>query len=178
MDTIELLTIPHKRIRSLIIKEYLSKHSYKGCVCFSCGNASDALKKVGINTIAIADNGDFIANRWFTPGEVYEIFTNYFDATSGHLPIELMNQIALYYREHLKDLPEINYIPSGSGETLVCLKIAFPNKKFIAVYNLDKTTEYDSECILNDLVKALAADIIYYNEDNILNFKEKKYEII
>lgn len=157
---VNLLQLENKKIRSEVIKEYLKDKNYKGVVCFSCGNASRELKNVGLNVIDISPTGDLIPNKWYKPSEVYEIFKDYFDATSGHLSIELMQLIGEAYKNILGELPKINYIPSGSGETLVCLKLAYPNKDFIAVYNLDKATEYNENATLNNLVKILAKGII------------------
>jgi hypothetical protein len=61
------------------------------------------------------------------------------------------------------ELPDVVYVPSGSGETLVCLKLAYPEKKFIAVYNLDAATEYSPRCPLNDFVKVMAEDRIFHS---------------
>ena len=155
-----LLRFEHKKIRAEVIKEYLKDKNYRGVVCFSCGNASRELKNVGLNVIDISVNGDLIANRWFKPSEVHEVFKDYFDATSGHLSIELMQLIGQAYKETLGDLPDINYIPSGSGETLVCLKLAYPDKNFVAIYNLDKATEYSEDATLNTMVKVLAKEVI------------------
>ena len=166
---IELLRFEHKKLRAQVIKEYLSKSTrYKGVVCFSCGNASRELKNAGLNVIDISPTGDFIANRWFTPSEIREVFPDYLDATSGHLSMELMNMIAeRFYIELNGVLDDVNYVPTGSGETLVCLKLAFPEKKFVAVYNLDEATEYSDDCVLNDLVKLLASEIIYEPDKEI-----------
>ena len=165
---IELLRFEHKRIRAEVIKEYLKDKTYKGVVCFSCGNASRELKNIGLNVIDISPKGDFIANRWFEPGEINEIFKEYFDATSGHLSMELMNKIAdRFYIELNGVLDDVNYVPTGSGETLICLKLAFPDKKFVAVYNLDEATEYSDNCVLNNLVKLLADEIIYEPDKEI-----------
>ena len=158
-----LLRFEHKRIRAEVIKEYLANKSYKGVICFSCGNASRELKKVGLNVIEISPHGDFIPNKWFNPSEIAEMFTNYFDATSGHLDITLMELIGKAYKEKLGNLPNPCYVPSGSGETLVCLKLAYPNIDFIAVYNLDFATEYSDNAPLNKLVKLLAKEIIMNN---------------
>lgn len=159
---IELLRFNHKQLRAEVIKEFLKDKNYKGVVCFSCGNASKALKDIGLNTIDISTKGDLIANRWFEPSEVNEIFKDYFDATSGHLSIELMNKIAdRFYIELNGILDDTVYVPTGSGETLVCLKLAFPEKHFVAVYNLDDATEYSPDAVLNSLVELLASKIIY-----------------
>ena len=159
-----LLRFPHKKIRSKVIKDYLKDKNYNGIVCFSCGNASRELKNVGLDIIDISPNGDLIANHWFTPGEILHKFNNYFDATSGHLSIELMMLIGKAYKEYLGELPDLNYIPTGSGETLICLKLAYPNKKFVAVYNLDDATLYDNNAILNELVEIMTEEIIFFDK--------------
>lgn len=156
----KLLKFDNKFIRAQVIKKFLINKKYDGVVCLSCGNATKALKKVGLYTIDISPNGDFNANRWFTPSEINTIFPTYFDATSGHLSLEVMQLIGEAFKEQLGELPDVNYVPTGSGETLVCLKLAYPNKKFIAVYNLDDATKFDDKATLNSLVNILAIEII------------------
>ena len=157
---VELLRFPHKRIRAQIIKQYIEGR-YKKAVCFSCGNAAMALEDAGVKTLHIGEHGVLKPQKWFTQAEIHEMFPDYFDATSGHLPAELMNMLANAYKNYLRELPPEVYVPTGSGETLVCLKTAFPAVDFVAVYNLDKATEYGESCPLNALVKALAMDVIF-----------------
>lgn len=157
----ELLRFPNKAIRATAIRKYMNKYGYQYAVCFSCGHASDELRKAGVPTLAIAPNGDLEAKRWFPQGEVANTFKGFFDATSGHLPMELMEIIGQEYRAYLGEIPEYNYIPSGSGETLVCLKMAYPGKRFCAVYNIDDATRYDEENPLNAIVAAIAEKIIF-----------------
>lgn len=159
---VNLLKIENKKIRANVIKEYLKDKKYDGVVCFSCGNATRELKKVGLNVIDISPNGDFIPNKWFTPSRVKQTFPTYFDATSGHLTIEVMQLIGEAFKKALGDIPQTNYVATGSGETIVCLKLAYPNKDFIAVYNLNEATKYESEATLNTLVKIISKDIIFY----------------
>ena len=144
----KLLKIDNKRIRSEVIKKYLNNKNYKGVVCFSCGNATRELKKVGLNVIDISPKGDLIPNRWYKPSEVTETFVSYFDATSGHLSIELMQLIGEAFKKELGDIPNTNYVATGSGETITCLKLAYPDKDFIAVYNLNDATKYEDEATL------------------------------
>lgn len=151
-----MLVFNAKPIRSRVIKRYMQAIKVDRAVCFSCGNASKALKEEGIDTLDISCTGDLIANRWFTPAEVAERFKGYFDATSGHLPLHLMVAIANEFKKHLGELKESSYeVPTGSGETIICLKIAYPHINFIGVYNLGAPTEFSSEAPLNDVVKAL-----------------------
>lgn len=163
---VNLLQLENKKIRSAVIKEYLKDKNYDGVVCFSCGNATRELKNVGLNVIDISPHGDFIPNRWFTPSEVKKYFPTYFDATSGHLTIEVMQLIGAAFKQALGDLPQTNYIASGSGETITCLKLAYPDKDFIAVYNLNEATQFEAEATLNTLVSIIAKDIIYADDNN------------
>lgn len=162
MKKINLLKFPHKKIRAEVIKEFLADKDYKGVVCFSCGNASRELKKVGLNVIDISPTGDLVSIKWFQPSQVKKMFTDYFDGTSGHLSMELMLKVAEAYKKYLGELPNTNYVPTGSGETLVCLKLAYPEKDFIAVYNINSATDYSSNAVLNKLVECLAKEIIMF----------------
>lgn len=157
----DLLRFPHKKLRSHAIKEYMEAAGYERAVCFSCGNAARELENAGVNVLHIGEKGDLTPNRWFTPYEIASTFKGYFDATSGHLPPDLMIVLGAVYKEHLKKLPDTVYLPTGSGETLVCLKLAFPDTQFVAVYNLDKATQYDENCVLNKYVEIMASKIIF-----------------
>lgn len=153
----------NKKIRAEVIKEYLQGKKYDGVVCFSCWNATRELKNVGLNVVDISPNGDFIPNKWFKPSEVKQVFPTYFDATSGHLPMEVMQLIGEAFRLELGSLPyEPLYVPTGSGETIVELKLAFPDHEFIAVYNLNNATKYEEEATLNTLVKIIAKKVLFY----------------
>lgn len=157
----ELLRFPHKAIRAKVILQYMLQNGIKKAVCYSCGNASRALKMAGVDVLDISPDGDMVSQRWFQPSEIKKWFPDCLDATSGHLSVELMAQVAQAYREYLFNLPKVNYVPTGSGETIVCLKMAFPEKKFVAVYDIDEATAWSAEAVLNDLVKAVADRVIY-----------------
>ena len=158
----KFLDFPNKYLRSLAIKEYLEKRNMDKVVCFSCGNATKQLKKVGLDVLDISPNGDLLANRWFTGTDVAYYFNDRFNATSGYLSFEVMLLIAEKFKKYLyKKIKQTNYIHCGSGETIVCLKMAFPNKDFVAVYdNSLSATKYDKEAPLNKLVEILAKDVI------------------
>ncbi len=146
-----------KRLRAMTIEEYIGRN--KKCLCFSCGNASESLRRLGFDVLDISPTGDLIANRWFSIQEIREIFPNHFDATCGHLSIELMNRLSNIYRDYYKSIFEYTneiIVPTGSGETICCFALAFPNKKFIARYNIDESTQYHEEAPLNKLVEQLA----------------------
>lgn len=156
------LVFPNKQIRAKVICDYLLNMPYRGCVCFSCGNASAALKAIGLDVIDISPTGDLLANRWWTQGDIARTWPDRFDATSGHLPISLMQKIGVAFAQHLNGLLDPIYeVPCGSGETLVCLKLAYPGIEFIAVYdNSEKATQYSAQAPLNGLVKLLAKEVI------------------
>lgn len=155
------LEFPNKQIRAQAIKEYLPLTGKTKVVCFSCGNATRALINAGVKTLAIAPEGDFIANRWFTQAEIASMFPDYFDATSGHLPMELMKEIGARFKNYLGTLDGEYMVPTGSGETIVCLKLAYPGVKFYAKYNLNEATEYSIYAPLNEMVEIMADGVEY-----------------
>lgn len=157
---VKLLRFPHKRIRAQVVRKYM-EGVYTRAVCFSCGNAATELEKAGVDVLHIGAHGVLAPNKWFTQAEIKHTFPEYFDATSGHLPMELMDALGKAYAEHLGALPETVYVPSGSGETVVCLKLAYPHTHFVAVYNIDEATEYSPGCPLNALVRLLCDDIVF-----------------
>ena len=155
-----LFRFPNKQIRAQAIKDYMNANGINKAVCFSCGNASKSLKDVGVEVLDISPRGDLQPLRWFTQGEIKTTFPDRLDTTSGHLPMELMILIGQYFKDYLKELPEEINLPTGSGETLVELKLAFPDAKINAIYNLDSATEYSDQAPLNALVKLLANKVI------------------
>jgi len=157
----ELFNFPHKQIRAAVIRQYMAENGFVKAVCFSCGNASRALREAGVDTLDISPAGDLSPGRWFTQAEIQRTFPGMFDATSGHLPAELMTRIAGAFRAHLGPISGHIYLPTGSGETLIELKMAYPELIITAVYGLDKATEYSTQAPLNALVRALASDIIF-----------------
>lgn len=158
----KMLQFPHKKIRSSIIKEYMAEAGYDKAVCFTCGNAGRELRQAGVDTVIIGGGGDMMPSRWLTTAEVHRIFPQHFDATSGHLNVDLMRRIGRAYRDYLGDLPPVVELPCGSGECLVCLKMAYPDVQFIAEYDvvgLEGPTEYNAQGPLNPLVALLANEI-------------------
>ena len=160
-----LFRFENKRLRAVAVKRYMEEHGYDKAVCFSCGNASRELRKAGIDTLDISQSGDMLALRWFSIGEVREQFPGHFDATSGHLPMDCMLEIAECFKEELGELTGEIALPTGSGETLVCLKLAYPELHVTAVYDLDDATEYSAEAPLNALVELLADNVVHGGEN-------------
>lgn len=151
-----------KRIRAEVIKDFIERNDIPFAVCFSCGNSSTYLRKAGVTLLDISPQGDLTSNRWFSMNEIRQLFPMAFDATSGHLPTDLMREIAVRMRNELTFDTDTEYtIPSGSGETVVCLKMAFPNINFIPQYdNSDPSTEYNDEAPLNEVVRAMFNKIV------------------
>jgi len=139
-----------KKIRARVVANYLRSIGKPKCVCFSCGNASRELKLVGLDVIEVIR-----PPRWYSLAEI-QLEYGVFDATSGHLPMPLMLDICNKLYLKLRSFPDVEYLPTGSGETFVCLKMAFPKSKIYAVRNLDEATEYNPQAPLNRLVEALA----------------------
>lgn len=147
------LEFPNKTIRSQVVLDYAINAGYQGIVIYSCGNASNELIKLAQGQIEIiAPQSD----TWLSQEEIAKKYRGYFDATSGHLPLFLMQRISNEYRAWFDDrggLPSGNLVvPTGSGETIVCLQIAYPDRSFVAQYNVDRGSQYNDEAPLNDFV--------------------------
>lgn len=163
-NNIDILKIENKKIRSRVIKKYLDSIGENKVVCFSCGNATRELKKVGLDVIDVSPNGILLPNCWFRSNDFAHYFPNFFNATSGYLPLDLMYDIGIEFKKELGDIKSPVYVASGSGETLVCLKLAYPDVDFIAVYdNSNIATTYDADSPMHPLIKLLAKDIIINN---------------
>lgn len=91
-----------KRIRAEVVWAYMKRCNIAYAVCFSCGNASLYLREAGVPLLDISPHGDLMANRWFTMEEIRQRFPQAFDATSGHLPADLMEDIAERLKKELK----------------------------------------------------------------------------
>lgn len=147
-----------KRIRAQVIREYMERNGIAWAVCFSCGNASRALRDAGVRVLDISPSGDLQARRWFTQEEIRRLWPACFDATSGHLPADLMLAIAARLRQRYEGefQPGREYqVAAGSGETILCLALAFPDCDFIPVYNnLCPATQRDPGAPLGAFVRA------------------------
>lgn len=161
MKKIQTLTFQQRKaLRAIVIRKHVQQARYEGVVCFSCGNASLALQDEGLYVVDICPSGSLIAGKWWYATDIHRAFPHLFDATSGHLPVELLNKIAKTYRGFLGDLQSIEYnVPTGSGETIVALCIAYPHIAFNAVYNVGKGTTFEPNAPLNSLVELLAKTV-------------------
>ncbi len=148
----KLANLNQKQIRAAVIARYVKNAGYRGVVAFSCGNATAALREAGLWVLDISPDGMLApTEKWWTPAEIHAAFPDLFDATSGHLPMYLMIEIARELKSTLGKLPEAEYeVPTGSGETIACLRLAYPSITFTPICGIGKGTEYDSRAPLND----------------------------
>lgn len=135
-ETTQPLHFPHKQIRARVIADFVRAAGYRGVVVFTCGNAANTLRDEGLDVTEVGPKGDLKTDKWWTLAEIHRAWPDLFDATSGHLTVPLMGDIAKAYCAHLGDLPAGRYsVPSGSGETVTCLRIAYPLLTFDPTYN-------------------------------------------
>ena len=169
----DVLRFPNKQLRARAIEKYVVAAGYGGVVVFTCGNAAQALRERFAETrsilkvVEVGPRGHLKTDKWWTPAEIHATWPELFDATSGHLPLPLIMEVAKEFRNHFVDLDgcvrsntmlaPINgrqyYVPTGSGETIVALQMAFPDVLFAAVYdNNNPSTTRDPEAPLNKFV--------------------------
>ena len=144
-----------KRIRAWVIREYLDNAGRRQVVCFSSGNAAQQLRVAGLDVVEVGPCGVLQSERWWTPAQIARVWPDRFDATSGHLPLTLMLDLAREYQQRLQTQvgpSAIHYIPTGSGETILCLRWAFPLTRFLPLYNVGPGTEWNAKAPLNGLV--------------------------
>jgi hypothetical protein len=148
-----VLRFPQKQIRSRVIKDYVRAARYRGVVVFSCGNSAAALREQGLDVLEVGPRGDLKTEKWWSHAEIHRTWPDRFDATSGHLAVPLMWDIAKAFRAHLGELEDALYtVPSGSGETIFCLRGAYPLLDFEAAYDDKPETRRDPDAPLNPFV--------------------------
>lgn len=154
-----LLIFPHKQLRAQVIYAYAKEAGYPGIVLLSCGNASKAMGEVSDGTVEIVKPEP---DHWLTNEEIAQQWPGYLDATSGHLPLWLMVRIAAHFKAWFDangGLGNGRYlVPTGSGETIVCLLLAYPDTfshSFTALYNFNKGSEFEPNAPLNPVVETL-----------------------
>jgi len=156
------INILEKKIRSKIIKEYIKKVGINKVVCFTCGNATQFMRDEGIDVLSLGENEDLNPCYWWTQEKINKTFKNYFNATSGDLPLFLMYKIANKLKKELGNYKS-GKIKIGSGETALCLKLAFPKAKIELYRDGNKETIYSPKANLNQLLKIL------YPKTNVFN---------
>lgn len=152
------LQIDAKAIRARLIAQHLQRagRMHQGVVCFTCGNAAAALRAQGLHVVEIGPAGDLMPTRWWQPAEIARAFPTHFDATSGHLPWPLIDQLAREMEAYIGQLSGQVVVPSGSGETAVAVALAFPDVRVIAEYNnAHPATSYSCAAPMNALVERL-----------------------
>lgn len=155
-----ILHPPAKRLRAAAIAAYVREAGYRGVVAFSCGHATAELKRTGLYVVDISPVGDLAPTRWWTPAEVHRAFPDLFDATPGHLPAPLVADIAERLKAHIGYLPAgTTYdVPTGSGETITALSLAYPACHFRPRYGADPATRREERAPMNPYADRLAAD--------------------
>lgn len=152
---------PAKALRAQVIADFAVQARVPQVVAFSCGNATAALRTAlqgrNVGLLDLSPGGDLAPTRWWTAAEIRRAFPAALDATSGHLPAPLMQQIAVRFNAHLGALGPGPYnVPTGSGETILCLRWAYPHLTFVAVHSLDnRATHVDPAAPLYHLIRAL-----------------------
>jgi hypothetical protein len=133
-----------KLARTYAVRDYVVAAGGVGVVCFSSGNASRLLREAGLDVVDVSPLGDLQPRGWISAGLIRRWFPNRFDATCGHLPLAVMASAALILRR-LTARPARweTAIPSGSGETLAILRMAFPDRRFYPTTDGTPATERD-----------------------------------
>lgn len=144
-----------KQLRAQVIAQHVRKLGQNKVVCFTCGNAARALEGMGLQVIAIGPNEGLVPKRWFSYTDIAHSFPGVFDATSGHLPLPLLKEVAQAMVKRIPIYDGLLDVPTGSGETLVCLAMAYPTLRFKAVRGVSRGSQYHAEAPLNALVEAL-----------------------
>jgi hypothetical protein len=151
-----MLKVPAKKVRAQLILQHLSAAGLPYRVlCLTCGNAAAALRACGLQVVEVGPRGLLQPARWLEPAEVAFMWPGLFDATSGHLSVGMMAQLGKRLRQLLGDDLSSLRVPSGSGETVVALALAYPHLRFTAVYGGGAPTQWNAEAPLNPLVAAL-----------------------
>lgn len=164
-----------KEIRASVINKHLTKIGINKCVCFTCGNSAEQLRKQGLEVIGVGDNEILRPEKWFCYTEIQSTFNGLFDATSGHLAFPLMAEISdefngiargadgriCYAWEKDNKFPSFEAgktygVPTGSGETIICLKMALPSVDFEPVRLKDfRPTKFLDNYPLNKMLYAM-----------------------
>lgn len=148
-----------KEIRARLIDRYVKAAGLRGVVCFSCGNASQALQaRPDLYVVEVAPGGQLRPETWWGTAAIRRSWPDLLDGTSGHLPADLMVLLGAELRFRIGPLKagQLYRVPTGSGEALVALALAYPDVRFRACYNVGPGTSYEAEAPLNGLVARLA----------------------
>lgn len=159
-----ILEFPHKALRAEVILDYVKKAgTFKGIVCITCGAAGDALTDAAAGEVEVVILKPGENDEWITMEQIAQQYPGYFDATSGHLPLWLMQRISEKFRTHIDTeqthgrICEWEYrVPTGSGETILELMMCVDNEcKLIALYDYNRGSKFESSAPLNNIVSKL-----------------------
>jgi hypothetical protein len=145
-----------KRLRAEFLAQHCVRSGFTGIACLTCGTTGIALihacQKHDLECRVFSN-----PKRWWSNEEfIKHNGTQFFDATSGHIQLLLMCKLGLIYRGLLGDIEDSSItVPSGSGETALSLKFAYPDKIIIAEYGNTKETKKEPYAPLNEIVRAL-----------------------
>jgi len=145
-----------KQLRAAWIATYCKSAGYAGVSCLTCGTTGVALieacRKEGLECRVFSN-----PCKWWGNAEFIKYNgTQFFDATSGHIPLFIICQLGKVYREYLGEISEETItVPTGSGETALSLRIAYPDKIIIAQYGESAEIKRDTDAPLNAAVDAL-----------------------
>lgn len=145
-----------KQLRAAWIAAYCKRAGYAGVTCLTCGTTGIALieacRKEGLECRVFSN-----PQRWWGNAEFIEYNgTQFFDATSGHIPLFIICALGEVYREYLGEISDDEIVvPTGSGETALSLRVAYPNKTIIAQYGESAEIKRDLHAPLNSAIDAL-----------------------
>ena len=130
---------------------------YKRAVCFTCGNATAFLRSAGVEVVSVGEKEELKPNKWFSHAEIHRYWPDAFNATSGDLPVSLMFEISKRLRRELGEKYVLGEVETGSGETILCLMLAYPEqaKNAVAVRNTSPATAFNKHANLNCLLEIL-----------------------
>jgi len=152
---VPILHPPAKTLRAVAVAAHLRVVGHDRVVCFTSGNAAQALRDAGLDVLAVGAGQELQPGRWWQLGEIARVWPDRFDATSGHLPLPLMVALAHRLRDHLGEIaPGPWLVPTGSGETLCALGMAYPGADLWALTHLDTHTDHHPGMPLAPLVAA------------------------
>ena len=155
-----MLTLPAKAIRAQLIRDHLgggvAGANAPRVVVFTCGNAAAQLRAVGLDVLAVGPGQELQAGRWWTPAEIRAAWPDRFDATSGHLPMHLVAQLAMALADHVGTLERCRWlVPTGSGETITALRWVYPDADLVALTGTGPNTDHHPDMPLAPLVARL-----------------------
>lgn len=157
------INILEKTIRSEVIKEHMEALGIKKAVVFTCGNSAKFLRAAGVEVLAIGKDEELRPQKWFTQREIAKQFPDHFNATSGDIPLFLIEEIGRRLKEELGEGFEGGEVKVGSGETLLALTIAYPELRSRIKPYRDETPEtaFDPEATLNATLKAIYSEKLW-----------------